>query len=143
MVKALINRRSVLPCYMHNVFSIDMPFLHHRNHFIMETHARGGKLCTWLSRVSRHLDADYRRARLSCQTEDSNTFDPCVVVIRKNVNVSGHVPRKISIFIFIFIQRIIIDSNIGEIYTWRFGNDSPNLVFRQNLLSYGTQVKSP
>ena len=42
---------------------------------------------------------------LSCQTEDSNAFDPYAVVIRKSVNVTGHVPRKISAACSLFIQR--------------------------------------
>ena len=54
--------------------------------------------------------------RLSCQTEDSNAFDPYAVAIRKSANVIGHVPRKISAACSLFIQRggtltcIIIDS---------------------------------
>ena len=34
--------------------------------------------------------------RLSCQTEDSNAFDPYAVAIRKSANVIGHVPRRHS-----------------------------------------------
>ena len=54
---------------------------------------------------------------LSCQTEDSNAFDPYAVAIRKSANVIGHVPRKISAACSLFIQRggtltcIIIDSH--------------------------------
>ena len=54
--------------------------------------------------------------RLSCQTEDSNAFDPYAVAIRKSAHVIGHVPRKISAACSLFIQRgdtltcIIIDS---------------------------------
>ena len=43
--------------------------------------------------------------RLSCQTEDSNAFDPYAVAIRKSANVIGHVPRKISAACLLFIQR--------------------------------------
>ena len=54
---------------------------------------------------------------LSCQTEDSNAFDPYAVAIRKSANVIGHVPQKISAACSLFIQRggtltcIIIDSH--------------------------------
>ena len=42
---------------------------------------------------------------LSCQTEDSNAFDPYVLAIRKGADVIGHVPHKISAAFSLFIQR--------------------------------------
>ena len=29
---------------------------------------------------------------LSCETEESNTFDPYAVAVRKSANVTGHIP---------------------------------------------------
>ena len=52
--------------------------------------------------------------RLSCETEESNTFDSYAV--RKSANVIGHVPRKISAACSLSIQRggtltcIIVDT---------------------------------
>ena len=43
--------------------------------------------------------------RLSCETEESNAFDPYAVAIRKSANVIGHVPRRISAACSLFIQR--------------------------------------
>ena len=84
---------------MHIMFSIDTPFLAPQN-----GDARGGKLCTWLSRVSRHWTPTIgERLSESCQTEDSNAFDPYAVAIRKNANVIGHIPRKISAVCSLFI----------------------------------------
>ena len=53
---------------------------------------------------------------LSCETEESNAFDPYAVAIRKSANVIGHVPRRISAACSLFIQRggtltcIIVDT---------------------------------
>ena len=53
--------------------------------------------------------------RLACQAEDSNSFDPYAVAIRRDADVIGHVPHKISAACSLFVRRggtltcIIID----------------------------------
>ena len=42
--------------------------------------------------------------RLPCETEDSNASDPYAVAVKKDVQVIGHVPRKISAVCSLFIQ---------------------------------------
>ena len=37
--------------------------------------------------------------RLSCETEESNKFDPYAVAIRKSANVTGHISAACSLFI--------------------------------------------
>ena len=65
---------------------------------------RGGKLRTgfhayqdiWTPATGEHF---------SCQAEDSNSFDPYAVAIRRVADVSGHVPHKISAACSLFVQR--------------------------------------
>ena len=82
---------------MHIVFSIDTPFLAPQNSFrmkIMEMHVV--ESCVHGFHVYQDIWTLTTGERLSCQTEDSNAFDPYAVAIRKSANVIGHVPRKIS-----------------------------------------------
>jgi len=41
---------------------------------------------------------------LPCKTEDSNAFDPYVVAVKKDTDVIGHIPRKISAACSLFVQ---------------------------------------
>ena len=41
---------------------------------------------------------------LPCETEDSNAFDPYTMAIKKDADVIGHIPRKISAACSIFVQ---------------------------------------
>ena len=91
---------------MHIVFSIDTPFLASQNSFrtkIMELHVVDS--CVRGFHVYQDIWTPTTGERLSCQTEDSNEFDPYAVAIWKSVNVIGHVPRKISAACSLFIQR--------------------------------------
>ena len=91
---------------MHIVFSIDTPFLAPQNSFhmkIMETHVVESCVCGF--HVYQDIWMPTTGERLSCQTEDSNAFDPYTVAIRKSANVIGHVPWKISAACLLFIER--------------------------------------
>ena len=55
----------------------------------------GGKLCMWLSRVSKHLDADYRRAPF--MSNRRHAFDLYAIAFKKSMNIIRHVPQKISV----------------------------------------------
>ena len=100
-----------------------MPFLAPQNSFrtkIMKTHVV--ESCVRGFHVYQDIWTPTTGEHLSCQMEDSNAFDPYAVAIRKNANVIGHVPWKISAACSLFIQRggtltciIIIDSNISKI----------------------------
>ena len=74
---------------MHIVFSIDTPFLAPQNSFCTR------KLHVWKAVYVAFACIDICMPTtgecLSCQTEDSNTFDLYVVAIRKSANVTGHV----------------------------------------------------
>ena len=111
------NAKSVAPInrynytiHIHIVFSIDTYAIPCTIKFISDEN-NGVTVCMWLSRVSKHLDTDYRRAPFM-----SNRRHACAVAFRKSVNVIGHVPWKISAPCSLFIQRggtlicIIIDS---------------------------------
>ena len=83
---------------MHIVFSIDTPFLAPQNSFrmkIMETHVV--ESCVRGFHVYQDIWMPTTGERLSCQTEDSNAFDPYAVAIRKNANVIGRIPQKIFV----------------------------------------------
>jgi len=41
---------------------------------------------------------------LPCETEDSNAFDPYAVAVKKDADVIGHIPRKISAACSLFVQ---------------------------------------
>ena len=80
-------------CYtihMHIVFSIDTPFLAPQNSFrmkIMETHVV--ESCVRGFHVYQDIWMPTTGERLSCQTEDSNAFDPYAVAIRKSAKVAA------------------------------------------------------
>ena len=88
---------------MHIVFSIDTPFLVPQNSFCacevacVESCVRG-------FHVYQDIWTLTTGECLSCQMEDSNAFDSyaSTVTIRKNVNIIGNVPRKISAACFLY-----------------------------------------
>ena len=93
---------------MHIVFSIDTPFLAPFRMKIMETHVV--ESCVRGFHVYQDIWTPTTGSRLSCQTEDSNAFnpyrDPYAVAIRPSANgVIGHVPRNISAACSLFIPR--------------------------------------
>ena len=126
----LINWRSILPTIQFISCSLIGHFLHHIIHFVKQWRRMWWKaVYVAFTCIKTFQDTDYSRAPFM-----SNGRQQCIRPVRcshyENVNVIGHIPQKISAVCSLFIERrhsdlYKIDSNIGEIYIWRFGNDSP------------------